>query len=222
MPNAHPSQPVKRPAARRTRTSPASPAADVRERILAAAETLLATDGIAALTQPRVSRAAGVTQSHLTYYFPRRADLILAIARHALTVTLGRMRATGAAPPAARMRRAVAAMQARMLDERTVRLMLGLIVASESDRDIKRALAEFIASVRAMLGDALGGMGLRADPQTAACVHAFAVGVAVLNLARDDARSRAETGTLLAAGLARLAGPARAARPSARPRRGSE
>ena len=33
--------------------------------------TLLHEQGLAALTQPRIAKAAGVSQSHLTYYFPK-------------------------------------------------------------------------------------------------------------------------------------------------------
>ena len=53
---------------------------DVRARILDAALGLLARGGAAELTQPRVARAAGVRQSHLTYYFPTRDALLQAVA----------------------------------------------------------------------------------------------------------------------------------------------
>jgi AcrR family transcriptional regulator len=51
----------------------------IRRRILEAALDLVTTEGVAALTQPRVARLAGVRQSHLTYYFPRKSDLFLAL-----------------------------------------------------------------------------------------------------------------------------------------------
>src|SRR5204862_155958 len=57
---------------------------DVRSRILEAALGLLAESGAHELTQPRVARAAGVRQSHLTYYFPTRAALMQAVARHSI------------------------------------------------------------------------------------------------------------------------------------------
>jgi AcrR family transcriptional regulator len=53
----------------------------VRQRILNAALDIVETDGVEALTQPRVAKAAGVRQSHLTYYFPRKADLFVALLR---------------------------------------------------------------------------------------------------------------------------------------------
>ena len=32
-----------------------------------------------ALTQPKIAKALGLRQSHLTYYFPRKADLFAAL-----------------------------------------------------------------------------------------------------------------------------------------------
>jgi AcrR family transcriptional regulator len=52
--------------------------ASVRQRILNAALDIVEQEGVEALTQPRVARTAGVRQSHLTYYFPRKADLFVA------------------------------------------------------------------------------------------------------------------------------------------------
>ena len=54
---------------------------DVRSRILEAALGLLAENGAHELTQPKVARAAGVRQSHLTYYFPTRGELLQEVAR---------------------------------------------------------------------------------------------------------------------------------------------
>jgi AcrR family transcriptional regulator len=54
---------------------------DVRERLLEAALRLLAESGAHELTQPKVAKAAGVRQSHLTYYFPTRGELLQEVAR---------------------------------------------------------------------------------------------------------------------------------------------
>ena len=51
----------------------------VRERLLAAAIDLIHEHGLAGLTQPRVAKAAGVSQSHLTYYFPTHDALLTAV-----------------------------------------------------------------------------------------------------------------------------------------------
>lgn len=51
----------------------------VRIRILDAAQSIIDTQGLSQLTQPKVAKAAGIRQSHLTYYFPRRVDLLSAL-----------------------------------------------------------------------------------------------------------------------------------------------
>lgn len=194
-----------------------APSVDVRTRILDAARDLLAESGVGELTQPKVSRAAGVSQSHLTYYFPRRADLLLAVARHALTETIGRIHSEAQREPGSRVERGAQVMRARLTDTRIVRLMVGLIVASEEDRSIKTSLREFIAAVRVMLRGALEDMGLAADDETVAAVHATAVGLAVLNLARDNPASRREVGAVMRIALERLARkPAKGARKGGR------
>jgi len=54
-----------------------------RDAILAAAVCVLQEEGPAKLTQTRVAKVANVRQGHLTYYFPRKADLWVATAARA-------------------------------------------------------------------------------------------------------------------------------------------
>lgn len=54
----------------------------VKARILEAAVSLLRKAGAKKLAQPQVAREAGVPQGHLTYYFPRKMDLLLGVAGH--------------------------------------------------------------------------------------------------------------------------------------------
>ena len=55
-----------------------------REAIVASALDVIEEDGLSGFTQPRVAQRAGLRQSHLTYYFPTRADLLLAVAEEAV------------------------------------------------------------------------------------------------------------------------------------------
>ncbi|WP_113907027.1 TetR/AcrR family transcriptional regulator [Aliidiomarina celeris] len=54
--------------------------ASTREHILSAAKTVLETVGFAGFSTPRVAKQAGISQGNLTYYFPNRDDLVLAVA----------------------------------------------------------------------------------------------------------------------------------------------
>lgn len=50
-----------------------------REHILDTALTIASSRGLKELTQTNVATAAGVRQSHLTYYFPLKSDLLAAV-----------------------------------------------------------------------------------------------------------------------------------------------
>ncbi|KSV83413.1 TetR/AcrR family transcriptional regulator [Sinorhizobium sp. Sb3] len=50
-----------------------------RQLILDTALDIIEAEGIRALTQPKIAKISGLRQSHLTYYFPRKADLYIAL-----------------------------------------------------------------------------------------------------------------------------------------------
>src|SRR5512142_1673792 len=97
---------------------------DVRDRILEAALRLLAGSGAHELTQPRVAKAAGVRQSHLTYYFPTRAALLQEVARYSIGKLAGLLEHAkpGALPQG---------IAAGAADKRRARVMLGLVAAAD-------------------------------------------------------------------------------------------
>src|ERR1700744_2057243 len=66
---------------------------DRRKKILDAGITLLREQGLAGLTQPRVAAMTGLRQSHLTYYYPTRSDLLEAVARVAMEALVSAVRA---------------------------------------------------------------------------------------------------------------------------------
>lgn len=177
---------------------------DVRTRILESALALLGESGVAELTQPKVSRGAGVSQSHLTYYFPTRADLLLAVARHAIDQVMTRLHEAVARGSIGSAERGATVLVAALTDKRNIRVMLGLVVASDADRKIKTSLRQFVKDVRAVLGREVRAMGAQIDDAAIATLHATAVGLAVLNLARDNEDSRRDVETVIRSSLARL------------------
>lgn len=157
----------------------------MRSRILEAALRLLAERGAHELTQPKVAAAAGVRQSHLTYYFPTRTDLLQAVASHSIDkLARGLGDARGAT-----LAEGIAAGAA---DKRRSRVMLGLVSAADQDPAIKKRLRKFIPELRARMAPIIEAGGLRADPESIAFFHAVIVGCAVLQLARDNAEARSE------------------------------
>jgi AcrR family transcriptional regulator len=172
--------------------------ADVRRRILDAALGLLSEHGFMEVTQPKIAKAAGVRQSHLTYYFPTRADLLKALAVHSIESLLGSLASGGAGQLTPELFAQVTG--EALADKRNARVMLGLIVSSEEHRDIKQFLREFVGRIRATMTNVAALLG--ADPKrtNVAALHMLLVGATVLNVARDDANSRREC-----AQIARLA-----------------
>ena len=163
---------------------------DVRGRILEAALGLLAESGAHALTQPRVARAAGVRQSHLTYYFPTRGELLQAVARHSIEKLAGQLAHRGGASLAD-------GIAAGAADKRRSRVMIGLVAAADRDPAIRRSMRRFIAELRGRMAPVLASAGLDTDDESVAFFHSVVVGCAVLQLARDNAAARSEARAVL-------------------------
>lgn len=171
---------------------PADSTPDVRTRILEAALELLGEHGAGRLTQPNVAKAAGVRQSHLTYYFPTRADLLKAIALHSIEAMIGSLAARAAQGELSP--ELLAQIAGGMVgDKRRARIMLGLVVTSDEDREIKTFLRDFVARVRAGVARIVTLLGHEADAGKVALFHTLIVGAAVLHVARDDAASLKES-----------------------------
>ncbi|MDE2585808.1 MAG: TetR/AcrR family transcriptional regulator [Betaproteobacteria bacterium] len=173
---------------------------NVPERILAAGVTLLHEQGLAALTQPRIAKAAGVSQSHLTYYFPTRNELLLAIAEHSVDQALSQQLAKPAADPAQ-------ALAAAMRFLPRVRMLLGLVVAADQDPALRDALVRLIAHVRHSIGQLLAHLGYQPEAPQVLVFHAAVVGLAVMHLGRQSPESEQELETGLAQLLALLPHP---------------
>jgi AcrR family transcriptional regulator len=170
----------------------------VRERILEAALKLLAEGGVHELTQPKVARAAGVRQSHLTYYFPTRGELLQEVARYSIEKLAGQL---------ARSKKTSLAegIAAGAADKRRSRVMLGLVTSADRDPAIKKRMRKFVGELRARMTPVLAAGGLETDPASVAFFHSVIVGCAVLQLARDNAEARAEARAVLKKAVASIA-----------------
>jgi AcrR family transcriptional regulator len=113
--------------------------ASTRERILNAAIQIASKNGIKALTQPKVAKQAGVTQSHLTYYFPRKADLLAAV----LEASHQQVRR---APPVD-IREALRYLESLILDANRMRFFLGAVVEAGEATELSKVLAAHAAAL---------------------------------------------------------------------------
>lgn len=178
----------------------------MRDRILEAALATLRAGGSGGFTQVAVARRAGVRQSHLTYYFPTRHDLLEAtVSRFVETIEAG----FADRPDAALGRFAEA-----VTDLGHMRMFLGLVVEAADDPSLRAIIARGTERVEGTLAAALGGSDA---PERARVALATIWGLGLYGFALRPDPERNPT----AAGLANLErGPER--RPArAEPRGGS-
>lgn len=170
-----------------------SPGRNVKLDILEAGVRLLYSQGIASLTQPRIAREAGVRQSHLTYYFPTRNAMILAIADYSIEKLLNE------SPPPDDASDAVDRMADHILNSPQLRVMQGLLVAADADPELRALLSDFIARSRDRIALVLQRHKLPHSEMYALLFHAALMGLGTMNLARQSPTSERELRTGLAA-----------------------
>ena len=177
-----------------------------------AAVSTLREGGSRALTQPRVARVAGVAQGHLTYYFPTRTDLWREVAEQSVRRIVAGLDAVVAAAPSdpADMAHMVAV---PLLAAANDRVLVGLAMEADRDPHLRAAFSGLVSQVRERVRVLLGTLGVDADDELVAGVHAAGVGLAVLFLGLGEpavAELEVALRTLLeavVAGRSRDAGP---------------
>jgi len=115
---------------------------DLRDRILDAAVRLLEREGPRAFRQTRVAQEAGVEQGHLTYYFPRKADLAEGVVERILERQReGAAQAVlrGDGDPRARV---FGVAKSLVRDRRRTRLLLSFFVETYADEASSKKLDE--------------------------------------------------------------------------------
>jgi AcrR family transcriptional regulator len=112
-----------------------------RERILDAAVNVLENSGLRKLAQPHIAKAAGVAQGHLTYYFPKKSDLVTALVGRFIDLLkedLPHNLREGALERVDIMRARALRMAFRVVKNRArMRMLLGLVVTAEDDPAVR-------------------------------------------------------------------------------------
>jgi AcrR family transcriptional regulator len=168
---------------------------DTRTKILEAALGLLAKGGAQEMTQPRIAKAAGVGQGHLTYYFPTIHKLLEEVAKY----TLDSMTAEIAQhAPAERPLSLLDAAIATSADKRRMRMVLGLVTTVDREPKLKPRMREFLnKEIRQGLTRMVKAGGLEGTPDQVAFLHSVVVGQGILQLARDNEDAREEARRIL-------------------------
>ena len=175
---------------------------DRRRTIVAAALDVIGESGLGGFTQPRVAARAGMRQSHLTYYFPTRDDLLLAVADEAVRLRVEVLRE--ARDGADGVGDQVAALARVLSTPEHTRVLMALTQAADQNEAVRTSFGALAADVAPLSADLLRSAGVEPDPASLALLQATSTGIAVLALARGhDFAPMAEE--LLTAFLDRLA-----------------
>ena len=165
---------------------------DIRERLLMAAVKLVREHGLPKLTQPRVAKAAGVSQSHLTYYFPTRADLVHAVLERAAERQRAGVEAAVAA--ADQGAEALAQQLAQTLSRpENTRVLVSFVLAADADPAARDLFEKLAVGMRATITQMLEKVGIAPRPDAVTMVHALGTGLAILELALGGSAAQPNT-----------------------------
>lgn len=155
---------------------------DRRRALVGAALELIGESGLGGFTQPRVAARAGMRQSHLTYYFPTRDDLLVAVAEEAVRRRVALLAETLAGADGRAEQ--VSALARVFSSPGDTRVLLALTEAADQNEEVRAAFDALAAGVAPLSAEVLATAGSEADPVSLALLQATATGVAVLSLAR--------------------------------------
>ncbi len=176
------------------------PKSDVKERIISAAHELLRTKGVRAMVQTEVAKAAGVPQGHLTYYFPKKGDLLVAVAQRLRDDTVrevSQLWQSERLAAAGREERLLAVVELLSENRTRTRALLGLAIEADGHPRLADELSSGAEQVRGFLAAVLDKPAPDADVDV---VQALFWGLGVQHLVlggrqstdqREAARQRA-------------------------------
>lgn len=129
----------------------------VRERILDAAVAILRESGGRGFSQGQVARRAGIRQSHLTYYFPKRHDLLEELAGRFIEEVTHAFREAGGDPGSDDTAVRLLHFAEAIADVEHMRLFTSVIVESEADPKLRGILARGTERLHGALAAELAG-----------------------------------------------------------------
>lgn len=160
-----------------------------REAIVDAAIDLLHESGYSELTQPKVAARAGMTQSHLTYYYPTRSDLLRVVAETIVARQLERFDAAGRLASEDELVDRIALITSSAPRSRA---LISLILAVDGEPAVRDAMRLLIDGLRARAAGMLAllsGEDLEDAPAHAVdarLLHAAWSGLAMVSLGEGE------------------------------------
>jgi AcrR family transcriptional regulator len=163
---------------------------DRRQDIINASLKVLRENGYSGFTQPRVAAEAGMRQSHLTYYFPTRVDLLAGVARVAIDRQLA---AVDGVLGASSVRGAAKAIAHVVVRHENTRMIMALVQAADQEPALRKLFFELADGIILRAGKLLKNLNIEPTDEHCYQLHAMSVGMAVVDLAtaRKDGERRA-------------------------------
>jgi len=164
---------------------------DRRQDIIKAGLVVLREHGLSGFTQPRVAAEAGVRQSHLTYYFPTRVDLLTGVAQAAIERQLA---AVDAIVDASSPQAAAKVISNVAVRHENTRVIMALAQAADQEPTLRELFRELADGIILRVGKLLENLNITPTDEHCYLLHALSVGLAVIDLAtaRKDGERRAE------------------------------
>jgi AcrR family transcriptional regulator len=161
---------------------------DRRADIIEAGLATLREHGFVSFTQPRVAARAGLRQSHLTYYFPTRLDLLAAVAQAAIDRQLEGLDKVLSGT----VEQAATAMAKMAVRHENTRVMMALAQAADQEAPLQKMFRELADGIVFRFARFLNFLNVESADEHARLLHALSVGLAVVDLAtaRPDGAKR--------------------------------
>ena len=153
---------------------------DTRTSIVEAGLAVIREQGFNAFTQIQVAARVGLRQSHLTYYFPTRNDLLAAVGRAAIESQLAMLDGLLKLRTAEEVAAVIGRQAAR---HENTRVMMALAQAAEEEPRLRELFRELADGIFERLGKLLTSLGAVPSDEHRRLLHALSVGLAVVDLA---------------------------------------
>jgi DNA-binding transcriptional regulator YbjK len=158
---------------------------DLRSCLLKAADGILSDDGFHSLTQVRISKAAGLRQSHLTYYFPTYADLRRAVLESTVRCLINEFTISPASGPVA-LADIRNLLVERMANPKTGRRLRGLLVAADEKPELESFFGVWETHVCSFLTQCLKARRLETSTRSMRLLISSLIGISVRNVNRTS------------------------------------
>ncbi len=142
---------------------------------------MLREEGLSAFTQPRVAARAKLRQSHLTYYFPTRLDLLAGVAEAAMAAQLKNL---DEAFVSSDVKIAAGNIADTLMRPERTRVLMALAQSADVEPKLQEAFKGFAAQIAARVSAFLKRLGATTDLESIVFVHAVTVGMSLLLLSQ--------------------------------------